>query len=355
VRIGLFHTTLPEPERKVGGVEVFVHRLANKLAARGHATTVYSVAAQPPADAHYTMRRAAHPALGSPIARLTLLPLALNRVDWSGLDVLSLHGDDWFFFRRPLPTVRTFYGSALYEARSATSLRRKLSQRMLYPAELLSSRLADRSYTCAPQMPRGYRLDGKLRLAVEAPGDGSGADPPRSERPTVLFVGTWNGRKRGRFLRDVFAREVLPKVPGAELWMVTDRCDEGPGVRWMGHPTDDELAALYRRSWVFCLPSTYEAFGIPYVEAMSHGVPVVATPNPGARWVTDDGRAGALAHDDALGPTITGLLLDPGRRARYSAAGLDRAKNFSWDRTCAEHENAFEAAIGAFGANPRRR
>ena len=56
--------------------------------------------------------------------------------------------------------------------------------------------------------------------------------------------------------------------------------------------SDADLIAAYQRAWVFCLPSDYEGFGIPYAEAMSCGLPVVATRNLGARYVTDEGRAG---------------------------------------------------------------
>ena len=355
MKVGLFHTTLPQPGRKLGGVEVFVHRLANQLSERGHAVTMYSLAERAPDDARYALRRIGRPALGSRLARLTIAPLALNRVDWSGLDVLSLHGDDWFFARRPLPTVRTFHGSALYEARTATSLQRAASQLIIYPAELLASRLADRSYTSAARMPPAYRLDGRLALAVDPPAQPASLSEGRSAQPSLLFVGTWEGRKRGRFLRDLFDEQVLPAVPGAELWMVCDRCEESASVRWMGHPSDSELSDLYRRAWVFCLPSTYEGFGLPYVEAMLHGTPVAASPNSGAQWITDGGKAGSVAPDAWLGERIVALLRDTELRAGYAAAGLARASEFSWDRTCDEHERAFEAAIGAFARSQRGR
>ena len=354
MRVGLFHTTLPEPGRKVGGVELFVHRLAGQLAGRGHKVTMFTVAGRAPDGARYALRHIGRPATDSRLGRLTLTPLALNRVDWSGLDVLSLHGDDWFFVRRPLPTVRSFHGSALYEARTATSMPRAISQRLAYAGELLASRLADRAYTSAAQMPSAYRLHGRLALAADPPAQPPGDAQPRSAHPSLLFVGTWEGRKRGRFLRDLFVREVLPAIPQAELWMVSDRCEESASVRWMRHPADAELSALYRRAWLCCLPSTYEGFGLPYLEAMLHGTAVIASPNSGAQWVTDGGRAGVLASDGELGAQIVRLLGDEDLRARYAAAGLERADAFSWERTCAEHERAFADAIAAFGASHPR-
>jgi glycosyltransferase involved in cell wall biosynthesis len=164
----------------------------------------------------------------------------------------------------------------------------------------------------------------------------------------VLFVGTWEGRKRGAWLAERFGAEVLPRHPTAKLVMVSDRCDVEPGVTWVRFPSDDELARLYRSSWVFCMPSLYEGFGMPYLEAMSHGLPVVATPNPGSRLVLDGG-AGLLTLDADLGITLANLLDDVATRTRLAATGRQRAKHYSWERVLSEHEKAYERAIELFG------
>jgi phosphatidyl-myo-inositol alpha-mannosyltransferase len=356
MRIGLFHTTLPSPNRKLGGVEVSVHRLANQLVQRGHDVEVTTVGAERPDGAEYATQHIGSPRLArSRALRFSLVPILLNKVDFSTRDVLSLHGDDWFFMHRTVPTIRTFYGSAWREAQSATRLRRKFFQTACFPAELLSSRLADGSYTACAGMPRGYRLDGVLPLAVGLTPevDGVRSTPARSECPSVLFVGTWSGRKRGAWLRDVFMAEVLPRVPEATLWMVSDLCEENEHVRWIRFPSDAKLSELYSRAWVFCLPSTYEGFGLPYVEAMSHGTPVVASPNPGSRLLLRSGADGVLAADDALGTALGALLADSARRDVLAAAGLHRAQDFSWDRTCGAYERAFESAIERSGKHQR--
>lgn len=348
MRVGIFHTTLPSPDRKLGGVEVSVHRLANQLVRRGHDVEVTTVGHEQPDGAEYAIQRIGGPRLArSRVLRFSLVPILLNNTDFSTREVLSLHGDDWFFVRRAVPTVRTFYGSAWREAQSATRLRRKLFQAACFPAELLSSRLADGSYTACAGMPRGYRLDGVLPLAVGLAAEASGARSAseRSERPSVLFVGTWSGRKRGGWLRDVFMDQVLPRVPDATLWMVSDLCEENEHVRWIRFPSDAQLSELYAKAWVFCLPSRYEGFGLPYVEAMAHGTPVVASPNPGSRLLLRDGADGVLAADDALGTAVGALLTDPARRDALAAAGLRRARDFNWDKTCAAHERAFEVAV----------
>src|SRR5690606_8068981 len=92
----------------------------------------------------------------------------------------------------------------------------------------------------------------------------NGVDPalfhPGGERepnPTVLFVGTYERRKRGRLLVEQFHQHVLPKLPEARLWMVCQDAPAAPGVEVLGRLSDDELADRYRRAWVFCLPSSY--------------------------------------------------------------------------------------------------
>lgn len=343
MKIGIFHTTLPEQGRKPGGVEVYVERLARRLATRGHHVKVFSFTPGPPdAPFEHVQLRPRWIATRKP-ARLLAAPLLLNRVDTSGLDVLHLHGDDWFLLRRRLPTVRTFHGSALFEARTATSLKRRFSQALVYPLELLASRLATRSYAVAPGMPRLYRLNGMLHCGVDA---ASNAPSARSESPSVLFVGTWHGRKRGSLLADRFARDVRPRVPDAELWLVSDHGEPGAGLRLIERPSDTELERLYERAWVFCLPSVYEGFGIPYIEAMSHGAAVVTTPNPGASYVLEG--AGLTVSDAELGGAIVDILTNEELRRRLVEAGRERARAFSWDASLDAHETAYEEAAAAW-------
>ena len=348
MRVGLFHASLPEPGRKPGGVEVFVHRLGQALRRAGHEVTVLSFS-EPPVDAAYRHRPLVPRGFATnELARLTTVPVLLNRTDTSGLDVLHLHGDDWFYLRRRVPTVRTFHGYALYEARHATRLRRQLRFLATYPLEVVASHLATGSYAgSAGPAPALHRRQGMLPYGATAPATGV----EKTEVPTVLFVGTWEGRKRGRFLKEVFERHVVPAEPSAQLWMVSDHCVESAHVRWFWSPSDGELGELYCRAWAFCLPSTYEGFGIPYVEAMAAGTPVVATPNPGSRMLLEPGRSGMIASDEDLEKALLRVLREPELRAALTEAGRRRAAEFGWERVVEAHESAYRKAVEDGGSS----
>jgi glycosyltransferase involved in cell wall biosynthesis len=117
--------------------------------------------------------------------------------------------------------------------------------------------------------------------------------------------------------------------PAATLTIVGPAGPAHPGVRYLTGVSDAELAGLYREAWVYASPSTYEGFGLPYLEAMACGTPVVATRNPGSVEVLDDGACGLLPPDDDFIPQVAALLGDPGRRAALSARGVQRSRAYA--------------------------
>jgi glycosyltransferase involved in cell wall biosynthesis len=217
---------------------------------------------------------------------------------------------------------------------------------MLYIAatEMIASLRADVSVAVSRNTTRFYPW---IRKVIP-----NGVDPslfhPGTEReiePTILFVGTYENRKRGRLLMEAFSKEILPALPNTNLWMVCSDAPAAPNVTVFGRVSDERIAELYRRAWVFCLPSSYEGFGVPYIEAMASGTPVVATPNAGSREVLDGGRAGILAKPDELGSALISLLRNEERREQLSREGLRRALNYGWDSIVTQYEQLYREVL----------
>ena len=245
-----------------------------------------------------------------------------------GFDVLHAHGDDYWLWRRRTPLhVRTMHGSCLAEALRIGGAKERLRMFLLGLGEILATLVADTTVAVSENtrtwmpwirdvIPNGVDL---IQLADER---------ARAVRPTIVFVGTYENRKRGRLLMQVFAEQVRPQVPGAQLWMVCSDAPAADGVEVTGYLTDDQLAERYASAWVFCTPSTYEGFGIPYIEALAAGTPVVATPNPGSVELRSTCSSILLVDDEGLGPALVEALqappgADAQQRARDEAARFD--------------------------------
>jgi len=323
-----------------------VHRLANALVRSCGSVdvTVFSLSPKP----HDSLYRHVHlfpkhDWLRTKVASYLVLPLLLNTVRFNDFDVVHFHGDDWFTLLRSTPSVRTFHGSALREARSASSLQRRVSQHIIFFFEQISARIRTVSAAVGPQTAQLYPSTVLVQNGVDLDSFMPGK---KSTHPSILFVGTWSGRKRGRYLFEIFTREVLQRVPSARLYMVCDQCPPShDSVTHLSCPDDDTLASLYRKSWVLAHPSLYEGFGIPYIEAMASGTAVLSSPNPGSEYVLSNGKYGVLADDRSFPTELERLLMDRSYRQKYIERGLTRAPHFSWQNVAHAHLSLYKKTI----------
>ncbi|MFI5177804.1 MAG: glycosyltransferase family 4 protein [Vicinamibacterales bacterium] len=200
---------------------------------------------------------------------------------------------------------------------------------------------ADRISICYPGAPAWPRRDGE-------PANGC-----------VLFLGTLSPRKNLGTLLDAY-EQLLARRPAspplvlaggvtADAESIVDRTRRPPlagRVEVTGYVAPERRQDLYRRALVFVMPSFMEGFGMPVVEAMTCGVPVIAA-NRGA-LPEAVGQAGRLIDPEdahALGLAIDALLGDAGERRRLSDAGVAQAARFTWAAAAAGVRHAWTAAV----------
>jgi glycosyltransferase involved in cell wall biosynthesis len=201
-----------------------------------------------------------------------------------------------------------------------------------------------RIYVCPPGAPRWRTLAAPRDL----PRDGY-----------VLFVGTLEPRKNVGMLLDAYelllARDVTPPrlvlagraTPAAQPWLT--RIAVPPlqsHVAHRGYVPDAEREALYAGARLLVLPSLDEGFGLPVLEAMAAGVPVIASPRGSLPEVVGDG--GCLLDDltpEALATAIHHMTSDEHLARRWAAAGRTRAAAFTWDAAAATLQRAYSDAV----------
>jgi glycosyltransferase involved in cell wall biosynthesis len=283
------------------------------------------------------------------------LPLYLKR---SNFDLF--HGTN---YEIPLwsktPSVVTIHDLSLFlhpEAHEPHLVRRakrrlplmtRSASRIVTPTEAVKKEVCERlkidaeKVVVTPEAPRAVfqkrehdeTIDTRKRLGV---GD-----------EFILFVGTLEPRKNLQRLVEAFeiVLRTMPLTPqlviaGGRGWLMDDfaasiqRRGLSERIRFTGYLNDDELCALYSTCKLFVYPSLYEGFGLPPLEAMACGAPVITSNIASIKEAA--GEAARLVDPlspPAIATAITELLTDEEARQRVAAAGRERVKDFTWELT----------------------
>jgi glycosyltransferase involved in cell wall biosynthesis len=180
----------------------------------------------------------------------------------------------------------------------------------------------------------------------------------------LLYAGTLEPRKNVEGVLDAWLalRADDPAAPplvlaGGQGWRSKGlvrkiervRAGGGPdasALHVLGRVTDDLLARLYRAATVFLYPSFYEGFGMPVLEAMASGVPVVTSDRSSLPEVAGGAALEVRPEDPGqLGGAVRNLLTEPTLAADLAVRGLERASGFRWERAAAEMEEVLVEAL----------
>ncbi len=362
-----YYPTMPH----FGGIAVYTRRIALALAARGHEVHIVVAKAGQSSDwqdegVHVHFRQVRWiPVFGRllqglgesiGIARILAGLNRLHRFDaveipnWEGLGLASTCVPG-------LPVITRLHTSVA-ESVEMAGRRPDLPERFMIWAEKTSSRrsraVVTHSDSHCRRMARASGLDA---ITVIPHGIALPPEAPPAPEKVVLSIGGMSPRKGMRYLFGAIPA-ILDRVPEARFKIVgvdvrlaavqafqSQHKEAAQRIQFLGSVSGETLSSLYAECALFVSPSLYESFGLTFLEAMSHGRPVVGCATSAIPEIVDHGVTGLLVKprsETALAGAITQLLLDDDARASMGAAARRVAmERFSLDLVAERTERFF--------------
>jgi glycosyltransferase involved in cell wall biosynthesis len=303
-----------------------------------------------------------------------LLNLGWHRMEWPPVELLTRARFDVVQSLHPLliPSSRAARLVTIHDLdfldhpeRTRAEIRRDYPKLAESHARRADHVVVNSESTAADVMRRfGLAPD---RITVCAPG----APPwtPRASEPAdgcILFLGTLEPRKNLGVLLDAYERlrALVPDAPrlvlagghGAESAALIARARQGSlagMVDLPGYIPPDQREALYRRALVFIMPSHTEGFGMPVLEAMTLGVPVIVANRGALPEVAAEAGQYFEPHDaEALAETLRAVVTHAGLRAAMRDRGLARARLYDWRASAGHLRDAWARALAHRASSP---
>ncbi|RAX41985.1 glycosyltransferase family 4 protein [Rhizobium tropici] len=356
---------------EMSGLGRYVSEMVRHLAAGEH--RIYLYLPEPPKVAipdhpNVVVRFAkAHGGLARTIWAQTVLPMSVRR-DEIDLFWGPAHRLPQLLDRR-IARVVTIHDLAWRHAAATMRFRSRLADRyFMRPAVQLADRVIADSRATAEQLAAEYPGIGR-KVRVVYPGltpldVGStvrnALEAFNIDRPFVLFVGTLEPRKNLTNLLKAYAlldqalrNNLLLVVAGGQGWKLGSLKEQisalgvSSSVRLTGYVSDEQLASLYANAKFLAMPSFYEGFGFPIIEANSKGIPVLTSNRSAMPEVA--GNAALLvnpANANEISNAMTRLATDTKLQANLASAGPINAARFQWDKSASALLEIFQEAIG---------
>jgi len=242
-----------------------------------------------------------------------------------------------------VPVVVTVHDLAVFRRPEAFPPWTRTYSRLVVPRVVAAARIvaAVSEFTASELETVLHVPSGRIRVVPNAASPSFTEEGPHADGDYVLAVGTLEPRKNiARSIEAARRLGIELRVAGMHGWGGIEAA--GPGVSWVGFASDDELARLYRGAHCVLYPSLYEGFGIPVLEAMACGVPVVTSRGGATEEVA--GGAAVLVDPKDVDSIAAGIEEAIARRYELRPAGLRRAREYSWAESARKLVAAYEEA-----------